>query len=484
MLKYIEIDSTYRDRKKNPNPAEFEIVLSQSGTQNNLLTAVDPIATAAPRITYKPRNFATYLNSNNGIPGTPYPTLPPVLIQSLTLSSFIAKFSVGWGLNKTSNYYRGCGLTAIYSSSLTTLSTNVTDAIIISWAYVSSDGIYDYFRINLDKSLDTTVGPTSSGVGLLTFQINFPTDFTNGFVFIPTGETASSTYKNWYVYNETRNEYSKILTYDGTFALATMESKPSWNFDTVIGTTYTTADTISIRKELPITYGTTVAGSTLNTVNLDPTSSSSISDFYKGFFIRFTSGTNKNSIIGIYSYSGAPNYTATLLTTLSTAPSTGTTYEILPFTKDNYTPFTYVGSAIAQESCYEIQLINLIVPNITLEAGGTIASYPYFYIEFYNQSTTGGSVLNTSYSNNPNSTRKLFKVPVSDFSTAIDDAFLTLDKSNSLQTIRMNPYGSFKFGVYLPDGVVFNGLIKDTVSPFPPNPFLQISAVFAIRRVI
>ena len=32
--RYIEIDSTFRNRKEWPNPAEFEILISQSGRKD------------------------------------------------------------------------------------------------------------------------------------------------------------------------------------------------------------------------------------------------------------------------------------------------------------------------------------------------------------------------------------------------------------------------------------------------------------------
>lgn len=461
MLKYIEIDSTYRDRNKFPNPSNFEILISQTGTRDNVLTSVDPITYAAPRITYIPSiiNNITYA-----------PTLNPALslAYAQTSASIICIFPSSLNASKVSDYYRGCQLRMQFVISGV---SSADTFIITAWDYLTSNLVSaqpcDLFRVNIDKSLPTLQANCTS------VTIFCTTEYDNGLVFIPTGETASQTYKNWYVYNETRQLYNKIITYDGTYALASINYQPSWVL----------TDTISIRKELPIITGTVQAGTTASSIKLDPLTSDNRSLAYTGMFLRFISGTNKDSITGIYTYSGSPDYTAVLLKALPNIPAPGDIYEILSFSKDNYTPFSYSGSIINQESCYDVQLLNLIVPNVSLESGGTIASYPYFYIEFYNQSTTGGTTLNTSYSNNPNATKKIFRVPVSDFSTSVDDAFLTLDKSNSLQTIRINPFGNFKFGVYLPDGSPIVTSKIDTTSPYPPNTFLQFSAIFALRRI-
>jgi len=459
MLKYIEIDSTYRDRNKFPNPSNFEILVSQSGSKDNVLTSIDPVSYAAPRITYIP----SVINTITYVPPLGTPALSIAYAQ--TLASIICIFPSVLNASKISDYYRGCQIRMQF---IVASVSSADTFIITSWNYLSTDNLgKDIFRVNLDKSLPTIPANCTS------VTIFCTTQYTNGFVFIPTGETSSQTYKNWYVYNETQNLYSKILTYDGSYALASIAYQ-----------TWPLTDTISIRKELPIITGIVQAGSTVSSIVLDPLTSDKRSIAYTGMFLRFTSGTNKDSITGIYSYSGFPGYTAVLLKELPNIPVSGDKYEILPFSKDNYTPFSYSGSAIKEESCYDVQLLHLIVPNINLESGGTIASYPYFYVEFYNQSTTGGTTLNTSYSNNPNATKKLFRVPVSDFSTAIDDAFLTLDKSNSLQTIRINPFGNFKFGIYLPDGTPLTASKSDTTSPYVPNPFLQYSAVFVIRRII
>ena len=45
--RYIEIDSTYRNRNKCPNPAEFEVLVAQSGRKDKM-NADDPVSCSVP----------------------------------------------------------------------------------------------------------------------------------------------------------------------------------------------------------------------------------------------------------------------------------------------------------------------------------------------------------------------------------------------------------------------------------------------------
>lgn len=454
MLKYLEIDSTYRDRNKFPNPSQFELLIAQSGKRDSVYTSVDPITYAAPRVTYIPSNI-------NSITNTIISSSP-----AQTAISLILIFPTSFNVSKTKNYYRACQLKITYTPT-GAITTSTHEALIDTWDYMTTVSTFDHFRVSINSGYP---GTTS---GITSVNIICTSDFSNGLVFIPSGEYGNQIYDDWIVYNQTKNEYTSILSYDGTYSLATILPKTNW----------VSTDKITIRKELPITNGNFQSNSSTTSLFISTTTSSGKNGYYNGMFIRFTSGVNEDKIYGIYSYVGSPNYKINLIGYVSSPPTSSDTYEILPFTKDNYNPFSYSGSIIQQESCYDVQLINLIMPNIAFASGGTIASYPYFYVELQNVSTAGGNTINVSYSNNPNSTKKLFRVPVSDLSTQADDAFLTLDRSNSLQTVRINPFGNFKFGVYLPDGNPVSFYSNDTESPYPPNPFLQVSAVFALRRI-
>jgi hypothetical protein len=115
-----------------------------------------------------------------------------------------------------------------------------------------------------------------------------------------------------------------------------------------------------------------------------------------------------------------------------------------------------------------------------MKQGGRPVSYPYFYVEL-EQYDSG--IPNTIYSNNPNSFRKLFKVPITDISIPYVNSFLTFDKSSMLKIIKFNPNKNFRFGVYLHDGRIWEPEEIDTNSPTIPNPNLQTSALFLLRRI-
>lgn len=50
-LKYIEFDSTYRDRKLYPDPSSFIVNVSQS-TQGDRFTAKDPVCFSSPILVF------------------------------------------------------------------------------------------------------------------------------------------------------------------------------------------------------------------------------------------------------------------------------------------------------------------------------------------------------------------------------------------------------------------------------------------------
>jgi hypothetical protein len=453
MLKYLEIDSTYRNRNEFPNPAQFNVINAQNGTNFNLMTSLDPISLATPIVTYVPNDInalvAPSFQDNN----------------ANTSTSQVVAFSSAYNPSRISNYYVGLSMNIG-----TNLSNNLGPVLVNGWDYINTVGSDDCFRVTFTPSLS----PLGSGETVVSVSFGLSTDFSIGTVFVPNGTLNSEEYVGYYVYNETLNQHATILSYDGQFALASINPPSSWNI----------TDTISIRQELPQTYGTFQAGSTTSYVVLSLTSEPT-PGYYNGSFLRITQVGSElqNIVCNIKYYSGAPTYVATLNYVLPVAPSEGFTYEILSYYKDSFAPLIYSGTQVQQEVCYEIQCVNLILPNVSVETGGIIQSYPYFLVDFQNFTTSNGGTVNVIYSNNPNTTRRLFKVPVTDITPSSLNSFVKLDKCYMAQIIKLTPYNSFKFGVYLPDGrpLVFSN--KDTTSPLPPNPSLQVSALFSLRRI-
>ena len=164
--------------------------------------------------------------------------------------------------------------------------------------------------------------------------------------------------------------------------------------------------------------------------------------------------------------------------------ATSVNWELLSFSSDIFSPLVYVGSQVSvnQMVCYEIELTSLILPNIILATGqgNRIAFYPYVYVEFTNLTAQNRNVL---YSNNPNAVKASFRVPITNTVDPERSTFVPLSGKGVTQTIPFKPNDNFHFKVTLSNGELFKTLITDTSFPFPPDPNIQVSASFGIRRV-
>lgn len=360
-MRFIEIDSSYRNRTEFPYPSQFVVQLSQSGNKNNGLTALDPILDA-------------------------YPYYPP--------------------------------------------------------------------------------GGSS------------PPAFSGGTATLPALNVGASSIDNFYIgsiiEDVTLGQYRTIVAYNGTTRVVTLDSPfVGWNV----------TDTFVIRRGIPIETNTLTGGS-ISTFVL-PGTSSTVSNFYQGQYIWIRTGPAAGSIRRILSYDGTTQ-TGTVGPNFSAPVGAGDSYEILNFTRDNVSNLVYTGSTVSQEQmvCYEIDLINLIIPNNTLYSGigGLPAFLPYLYVHFGNASAPSANAKNIIYSNNPNATNALFRVPMDDVSDPILSRFLKIDGNGMKQTIKFKPNDNLQFTVTLPDGELF--LTRpDNFSPLFPDPEIQISAAFSIKRL-
>lgn len=138
---------------------------------------------------------------------------------------------------------------------------------------------------------------------------------------------------------------------------------------------------------------------------------------------------------------------------------------------------------------YNISLVNLSLPNIPLKSGkgGYITEYPYIYVKFYNNETDnlGGGVQSSGslHSNNPDINNNTFRVVIDN---TVDDRvtkFVSLRSGDMIQSKQIHMNKSLEFGVFLPDGSVFETLQQDDSPPRIPKPDLQISALFELTPV-
>ena len=360
-VKYLDIDSTYRNRKNYPNPNDFVIPITYPGRDSTAATAVDPIIDAIP-----------YTGSLN----------PP-------------------GINVTG--------------------TSTSSSVIV-----------------LDSS--------------------------------------ESNIDNYYINSvlEISGEFRTITFYNGTTKEATVSSP--FSSIPLLGTVYYT------RKVQPFFVGTVAASPspTINSFSLGG-SASSINGIYVNSYLRFTSGSNNGLVFRVSAYNGITKV-VTLFSNMPNIPLVGTTIELDSFTRDNASTLLYsnTSAASSQAGYYEIELLWLSVPNQVLGVGygGTLDRYPYVYVRIYNE---GNRLTNQAlFSNNPNSSLVLFKVPVDQYFG--NTSFITLTNAKTKQIVRFESNSDLRFVVTLPDGTIVKFADEDNFSPMSPDPFLQVNALFSLKR--
>lgn len=265
---------------------------------------------------------------------------------------------------------------------------------------------------------------------------------------------------------------------------------------------------LSIRKALPTLRGQQIVSVAPDrkSVVLDAFASP-VSETYVGQYLYIYPSTSDSSypivdenketfnqyVYKIVEYDGATK-TAYLESTIAGGVGDGATpiasitraYEILGSAKDYWSPLLYSGSTVSQAEpqCCEVELINLVLPNVPLVTGSLIAFYPYVYVELRAVSaakTVGKDIL---YSNNPNAHSAMFICPITDIIDPLDSPFIKIDAFGMTQSIKFRPNDTFQFRVYLPDGSLFQPIQKDDPPPLPANPSLQIEAIFAFYTPI
>ena len=323
-------------------------------------------------------------------------------------------------------------------------------------------------------------------------------------------------YNGDYIMNETTSTGSTIVSsivtsYNPITRVITLAS-PLAGF--VSGTTV-----LTLRKTLPSQKWQTVASSAIPTptnivlgsnVIYLPAGASSTDNAYNGmyiylypsagvqtspltniegscFYINSYIGQNRACVVTSINPTvpGATAFYPSYSSQPASIPAVGTFINIVVFSNDNFTPLLYNGSVVSQSEsvAYEISLINLILPNITITNGSRTAFYPYVYVEFTNTGSPSTSSKQIIYSNNPNSYKALFLVPITDLSDPLRTPFIKLDAGGMTQTVKFKPNDNLHFSVFLPNGKLFQTVMSDYYSPSAPNPLVQIDAVFGIRRV-
>lgn len=535
--RYLEISSTYRDRNSWPQPAEFEVPIAESGSadKNN---ARDPICLSEPVTKWVSNALANQAGVSASITfSSVAPT--PLGYSSQGDTAFLQTSSP---LRAEDNYY--VGLVLFDSATPLPLARRVT-----FYRYVGFDGSVYIGEFMINATFDSiTLPAVMYDPTDLSVQSNVQVFIPNGRIaengypdlylynetrgtwapvlyydeithMLSADASAVSPF-NWSVQDAYSIRAQKPI-FTGvssvisttTFVLnatnAGLDNEYRGDFLRVanVGTSRTyPAPIYETRKIIKhfvfsTTFATTDPGVTnAFTLAYNP-QLVNINGYYVGAQLytsvggpytvaTYDASTRSGTITGVFGGEvvGDSVYTRTVIVNpaFTSAPS-ASSLELLLFTRDSFNPLTFIGSELSQQQavCYEIQLVNLALPNRLLNVyrGGQAAFYPNLYVELVNVTSSNSGVQNIIYSNNPYSKKMLFRVPVDDIPAPIISTFIKLDGDGTTQTVKFKPNDNLKFSVRFDNGVLFENYERETYSPQEPNPLIQISALFSLRRL-
>lgn len=544
--RYLELDSMYRNRNEWPLPGEFQIPISQTGRKGQF-DAVDPVSLATPLTSWTSNdlilggNSATVTGALRDAVGTA--TSIQASADNLVL---VLQTSSPNLLQQKSNYYRN--LVLVDTSNDPDLIIGRIDSYTFLYTSGGSD-FAQVTVIPASPIFGVTAGgPSIDGRAFSIRDPTDLTSSTNPLFFVPAGRYQSDAYNNYILYNENLNEFRHVSGYDSDTGIITLNTSTSATSTASSGplSGWTVTQNYSLRREYPsypllgnanptivasdtyqppmiaqpypnppitpapVTYNTgyqtVVINITLGShtddnsfqnyaLRLMPTTLGGGSQYYdygdNGSLIppanqarvitsSIYDSVNSKLILGINSPFVDVNGNSLI-------PTVGTPVEIMQFSYDNLNPFVYTGSMVSQQDmvCYEIQLLDVVLPNATLIVGegSRIAFYPYVYVTLQNVSSSGAGLTNVLYSNNPNATQVTFRAPIYDIQNPTNSAYIKIDGDGMVQTIKFKPNDNLFFSVTLPNGQVFNTVITDTTSPAPPNNYAQVSALFGMKRI-
>jgi hypothetical protein len=77
----------------------------------------------------------------------------------------------------------------------------------------------------------------------------------------------------------------------------------------------------------------------------------------------------------------------------------------------------------------------------------------------------------------------VFRVPIYDVQNPLNSSFVKLDGDGMIQTLKFKTNDNIFFSVRLSNGELFKTVDEELYNPFPPNPEIQISAIFSFKRI-
>lgn len=420
----FEFVSTHRNRSVWPNPCLFEVPWSGTG-QSVGLNAGDPVSNQVPELVWTGQNI--FIN---------------VVVVSQNNNSVIVTASTN-SFSRIPNYYQG----AIFNAP--------PSFRIDGYKFIGQSGGLDYVKLDVKNY--------TSQVGTATIQVaNIPNT-----VYIPAGSNLVNSYVGKYLYNETLGQSTVITDYDPEFHKVIAAIPSNWS----------TTDKYDIRNQLPAIGNFAIIGTGNTTNTIDLTGIGTV--ITPGDFIRIVSNEH---IVMITNYDTTTNL-ATISPSLSTALVSGAIIELLVQTSDNYKTLSYAGTNIGQNEqvSYDVSLVSATLPNVPIKngVGGYGVDYPFLYIEFYD---THHPSQNNLCSNN-HSNKSYFKIttPIGQVNER-NEKFTKFTGDLSVKTIRFRPTSNFRIVWRLPSGEEIKFDEQDTQSPHAPNPKLQTSVKFNLKR--
>lgn len=419
--KYLDIDSTYRNRELYPHPTDFIVT---GGLQQVL---DDPIVDGLPVHYYQ---------------GTQYEVLDVPVVGG---TAAVPQLSPT--LSNRDGYYVG---------GMITNQRTQTASIIISY-----DG--DTHLVQTIGSMDFQVGDKCN--------ITDPSTARIVSVFYPDKLPTSTQYVGMYLVDRTISESRVIVDYNPITQLIQLD-KP-------FGSKWAKTDYYEITTTLSYLYQSENKSALIigNTIHVNP---NSINFNPVGKYVRVIStGINYNKFSLILNYDK--------LTGVMTVDSKGgwidetdATVEILDITRGNSVNLSITPSCRLDKGTYEVQLVSLTLPNAPILGSSSLylASFPYIYVEFGNAHASSQSQI---ISNNPHSTKSLFKIPVYDLPSTNISTFIRLS-SNMRHIIYFNPNEDIRVRIYLPFGKLVT-YQADAFSPYAPNELFQVSMTVSLVRV-
>ncbi len=504
--RYLEINSSYRNRDEYPNPSEFNVIVGN-------YTESFPQITSFPQYTFNNNNYGTlsrepFTNGNIARPSLQSTSAPVTQGPIIVYPTYAGYMMFAWDTIFPTPAPTDSRVVVKYNdiNNTFTLSSPLSLTVSTGLGLIQGDGQV------LDPSPCKTIGdPNNSATWNTPYTYYNIQSFSRTYSQFPV--LTQSTYVGSYLMYEGTGSSTNLLSPTGNLvsALGVPEGRIITSIDTTtlqitidspfsytVGTPANMLDTrqFSIRKTLPILVGScSLIPYTNNILDLG-TYASSEDNIYKDAFLyirpSFNDSIYPNLLIGkntfsnyiykILKYDGATKQayldrSIDPAIGISSFPSTRV-YEIMRNTEASWSPLLYTGSSIVRPDpiCMRVGLTALILPNVLLTNGNRIAFYPFVYVELRNTSskTVGTDII---YSNNPNSHRAIFVVPITDIRNPRRSPFIKL-KSKMKQTIKFKPNDSFIFRVYLPDGSPFQPIQTDNPLPLPPIPLRQLEAVF------